>query len=75
MLNERALAAKGHTDPNAGPEVVIDVKVSLMSMDKCEAQDHACKICQEQQELRGSTKRVALCRHHMLLLVLVRCFA
>ena len=28
MLNERAFAAKGHTDPNAGPEVAIDVQVS-----------------------------------------------
>ena len=39
MLNERAFASKGHTDPNAGPEVAIDVKVSLMFMDNCEAQE------------------------------------
>ena len=61
MLNERAYAAKGHTDPNAGPEVVISVKVRRLSMDNCEAQDHACGIFQEQQGLRGDLVGELLC--------------
>lgn len=32
MLNERAISCKGHADPNAAPEVVIDVKVSMIFM-------------------------------------------
>ena len=39
MLNERAFAAKGHTNPNAGPEEVIDIKVRLLSIHNCEAQE------------------------------------
>ena len=58
MLNERAFAAKGHTDPNAGPEVAIDVKVSLMSIGNC---DHACDISWEQQGPGGCAVEEGCC--------------
>ena len=54
MLNRRQTSGKGHADSIAAPEVVIDVKVSLMSIHSCEAQNHACNIFQERRAPQGS---------------------
>lgn len=53
MLNACAISCKGHGDPNAAPEVVIDVKVSLMSTSNCEAQYRAFSVFQEWQGPTG----------------------
>ncbi len=74
MLNACAISCKGQADPSAAPEVVIDVKVSLMSMSNCEAQYLAFSIFQERQGPTGSAvAEGCTVQHHEVFMALVRC--